>query len=326
MDFLKHYQQIIIKALQDFYAGYEPQVETLYIPARYALEGGKKIRPVCTLVAAECFGSDIETALPAAMAVEMFHNFTLVHDDVMDRSPLRRGRPTVYHKWNVNQAILTGDAMLLLVYQILSNLPDDIIKPAVKLMTWAGLRVSEGQQLDMEFEQQESVGIDKYLEMIELKTAVLLGTAFEMGALVAKAPEEERKNIYNFGRNLGLAFQIQDDYLDLYADQEKFGKKIGNDIITRKKTFLLLKALELSDENTRQQLLATFYSQELNPREKISAVKQIYDKLNIKQITLQHIEHLYLESKTSLERIKTLSEQDKERLWQIASYLMRREK
>ncbi len=325
MKILEDYKNIIIKALQNFYFGYQPIVASLYEPVAYALEGGKKLRPICVLMANDAYGGNTETALPAAVAIEMFHNFTLVHDDVMDNSPLRRGRQTVFNKWDTNQAILSGDAMLLLVYQILSQLPQSIIKPATELMSWAGLRVSEGQQLDMEFETKKQVSIEQYMQMIELKTAVLLGTSFKMGALVAGAGPEEQENIYQFGRNLGLAFQIQDDYLDLYADQDVFGKKIGNDIITNKKTFLLLKALELAGSELKDQLLDCFFENNIQPARKIECIRNIYDQLSLKHIVEQEIEKTYENSLLYLEKLN-ISHDWKQTFAQLSDYLMKRQK
>ncbi len=326
MENLEKYRQIIIKAQQKIFYNYKPSVKTLYEPVYYALENGKKIRPICLLITTESFGQDINTALPAALAIEMFHNFTLVHDDVMDRSPLRRGKPTVYHKWNINQAILSGDAMLLLVYQTLLQLPEKYLKPATELLTWAGLKVSEGQQLDLEFENKDKVSINQYLKMIELKTAVLLATSFKMGALIADAPKSDQNNIYQFGKNLGLAFQIQDDYLDLYADQNVFGKKIGNDILTHKKTYLLLKALEIADSHTRKMLINIFYDHKIPAEQKIQQIKQIYAALGVPELTQKTIENLYTLSQKYLFKIKSIDNSSRERIWQIAQYLMKRKK
>ena len=292
MEILKKYQQLVIDRLQTF-PRYKPLVASLYEPAYYALEGGKKIRPVMVLMAAEAFGTDPLKALPAALAIETFHNFTLVHDDVMDRSPIRRGRQTVYKKWDTNQAVLTGDAMLLLALRHLYLLDKELIPGALDLLTWVGLRVSEGQQLDMEFETRTDITEKEYLTMIELKTAVLLGTALKMGAFVARVSEEDQKLIYNFGRLLGLAFQIQDDYLDLYADQDVFGKKIGNDIATNKKTYLLIKALELADASTRDTLISLYTTETTDIERKIHLVSDIYNSLGIKELTEQKITEIY---------------------------------
>ncbi len=323
---LEKYRQIIIKAQQKIFFNYRPSVKSLYEPVYYALENGKKIRPICLLITAETFGQDINIALPAALAIEMFHNFTLVHDDVMDRSPLRRGKPTVFHKWDINQAILSGDAMLLLVYQTLLQLPEKYIKPATELLTWAGLKVSEGQQLDMEFENKTKVSLSQYLKMIELKTAVLLATSFKMGALLAEASKSDQNNIYQFGKNLGLAFQIQDDYLDLYADQNVFGKKIGNDILTHKKTYLFLKALEIAGNTTKKKLIDIFYNDQIPAEQKIEQIKQIYQALGVPKLTQTTIENLYNLSKKYLFKIKSIDNSGRERIWQIAQYLMKRKK
>ena len=325
MEILKKYQQLVIEGLQS-YPSYTPEVKSLYEPAFYALEGGKKIRPVLVLMAAEAFGSDPRRALPAALAIETFHNFTLVHDDVMDRSPIRRGRQTVYKKWNTNQAVLTGDAMLLLAFRHLYLMEQDLIPGALDLLTWVGLRVSEGQQLDMEFETRTDITEKEYLTMIELKTAVLLGTALRMGAFVARASDEDQNLIYNFGRLLGLAFQIQDDYLDLYADQEVFGKKIGNDIATNKKTYLLIKALELADASTRDTLLALYTGRTKDIDRKIQIVSDIYKRLGIKELTEQKITEIYSQAKQALMDITDLDGHWRKVFSDFADYLMKRQK
>ena len=325
MEILKKYQQLVIEGLQS-YPSYTPEVQSLYEPAHYALEGGKKIRPVLVLMAAEAFGSDPHKALPAALAIETFHNFTLVHDDVMDRSPIRRGRQTVYKKWDTNQAVLTGDAMLLLSFRHLYLMEQDLIPGALDLLTWVGLRVSEGQQLDMEFETRTDITEKEYLTMIELKTAVLLGTALRMGAFVARASGEDQKLIYNFGRLLGLAFQIQDDYLDLYADQEVFGKKIGNDIATNKKTYLLIKALELADASTRDTLLALYTGGTKDIDRKIQIVSDIYKRLGIKELTEQKITEIYSQAKQALMDITDLDGHWRKVFSDFADYLMKRQK
>ncbi len=325
MEILKKYQQLVLDNLQS-YPAYTPEVKSLYEPAHYALEGGKKIRPILVLMAAEAFGTDSHQALPAALAIETFHNFTLVHDDVMDRSPIRRSRQTVYKKWNTNQAVLTGDAMLLLAFRHLYLLEQDLIPGALDLLTWVGLRVSEGQQLDMEFESRTDITEKEYLTMIELKTAVLLGTALRMGAFVAHAKKDDQKLIYNFGRLLGLAFQIQDDYLDLYADQDVFGKKIGNDIATNKKTYLLIKALELADASTRDTLLSLYTTETTDMEGKIQIVSDIYNRLGIKELTERKITEIYSRAKQALMDIADLGGHWRRVFSDFADYLMKRQK
>ena len=325
MEILKKYQNLINEHLFKLTV-YEPIVKNLYTPSFYALEGGKKIRPTLTLMACEAFGTNPHKALAAALSLEIFHNFTLVHDDIMDNSPIRRGRETIYKKWSKNQAILTGDAMLLIAFRHLYSLEQKFIPETLEILTWVGLRVSEGQQLDMEFETRTNISEQEYLTMIELKTAVLIGTALKLGAYIANASEWDQKLIYNFGKTLGLAFQIQDDYLDLYANQETFGKKIGNDIVNNKKTYLIIKALQIADDNTKNTLLNLFTTKTENNENKIQQIKEIYDNLGIKQITEQKIKQLYLEAKKSLNNIKGIDKQWEEKFRLIADYLMNREK
>ncbi len=326
MELIKKYQDLIIKDLKNIYTDYTPLVKSLYTPAEYALEGGKKLRPVLVLMAAEAFGQRPEKVLPAALAIEMFHNFTLVHDDVMDHSPIRRGRETVYKKWSVNQAILTGDAMLLLSFRFLHLFEPDLARSLLERLSWVGLRVSEGQQLDMEFETRNNISEAEYLQMIELKTAVLIGVALQMGAITAKASDQDQQQIYQFGKNIGLAFQIQDDYMDLYADEEKFGKRIGNDIVTNKKTYLLIKALERADGNDRQTLLHLFSTTDIPEQEKIARVREIYARIGIQQYVKEEIEQMYLQAKDNLNNISGLTEQWKENFSAFADWLMKRQK
>ncbi len=322
MDYEFYYNKVI-KALENFYYDYQPEVESLYEPVAYALEGGKKIRPVSVLLAAEAFGGDLDEAIIPAVAVEMFHNFTLVHDDVMDNSPIRRGRPTVFHKWDTNRAILSGDAMLLLVYQILSRLEGEKARKQVEIMTWAGLRVSEGQQLDMEFEEKKLVSLNEYLQMIRLKTAVLLGTSLKMGAVLAGASDEDAQYIYNFGETLGLTFQIQDDYFDLYADEKVFGKKTGNDIVTKKKTFLLLTALEKANDKQKEELLK-IYCSDMEAQEKIKNVKNYFEQFNIEDEVKAFISEYYQLSLQNIEKIKGISDKGKKNMLFLAEFLIRR--
>ncbi len=325
MEFLEYYRQKIISSLQNYFYNYEPIARNLYLPVDYALEGGKKLRPIAVLLTAEAFGESSDRALPGAVAIEMFHNFTLVHDDIMDNSPIRRGRPTVYRKWDLNQALLSGDAMLILVYHILDRLPERYFRRAVKLMTWAGLRVSEGQQLDMEFEKERRITLEQYMQMIELKTAVLLGVAFRMGAMLADVAEYEQQKIYDFGKYLGLAFQIQDDYMDIYSDEKVFGKQHGSDIKSNKKTYLLLKALELSDRQTAQTLIEYFNAQ-LQPEEKVRLITEIYQSLGLKQKVEADIVAMYSKAKDVLSSIQGLTGEGRERLSSLADYLIRRQR
>ena len=272
----------------------EIEPKNLYSPIGYTLSmGGKRLRPVMVLLSCNLFTNKVEKALPAALAIEVFHNFTLLHDDIMDQADMRRNSPTVHKKFNENIAILSGDAMSIMAYNYLQRSETQNLDKLIQLFSQTALKVCEGQQLDMDFETRMNVSISEYLNMIRLKTAVLLACSLKMGALAANAPERIADLLYAFGLNLGIAFQLQDDLLDVFADQEKFGKKIGGDISSNKKTFLLLKALELSDELSKKELLEWLDKKKFDTQEKIDAVKLIYTKLNIKEITKQSIEVFY---------------------------------
>jgi geranylgeranyl diphosphate synthase type II len=249
----------------------------LYAPIQYILEiGGKRIRPVLVLLSADLYGADLKEALPAAAAVEIFHNFTLIHDDIMDAAPLRRGKETVHERWDTNTAILSGDAMLIAAYRQLEYYPAEVFKPMMEFFSKTALEVCEGQRDDMDFETRDQVGIDQYLTMIKYKTAVLLGCALKMGALVGGASPEDQQSLYTFGIRLGMAFQLQDDYLDVFGDPETFGKQVGGDIIENKKTFLFLKALELASAQEARELRDLFSIKTRDPQAKVERVTQIF--------------------------------------------------
>jgi geranylgeranyl diphosphate synthase type II len=272
----------------------ETSPNNLYQPIAYALGmGGKRIRPLMLLLAANLFTDQIKQAMPSALAIEVFHNFTLLHDDIMDQAELRRNAQSVYTKYNQNIAILSGDAMSILAYQYLQKSETGKLSEMIHLFSNTAIEVCEGQQFDMDFETRMDVTISEYLNMIRLKTAVLLACSLQLGAMAANAPQTLSNLLYVFGLNLGMAFQLQDDLMDVYADQEKFGKKIGGDIIANKKTFLMLKALELSDIESRAILFNWFEKTDFNPNEKIEAVKAIYEKLNVKAITENLIADFY---------------------------------
>ncbi len=241
--------------------------------------GGKRLRPALALLAADLFSGNPDPALPAAWAVEVFHNFTLMHDDIMDAAPLRRGKQTVHTKWNVNTGILSGDVMLIFAYQLLAEVPNPALALAlIRTFNRVATEVCEGQQMDMNFEQRDDVTLSEYLRMIELKTAVLLGGALEMGALCAGANADDVGHLYEFGRLAGVAFQIQDDLLDTYGDPEKFGKQVGGDILQNKKTYLVLKALEVAPEADCAELLRRMQTNSDNPEEKVAAVRALFDR------------------------------------------------
>lgn len=257
----------------------------LYEPIGYTLQaGGKRLRPTLVIIANDLFDGDRDKALPAALAIEIFHNFTLLHDDVMDNAPIRRGKPTVHTRWNTNTAILSGDQMLIEAYSHLSKTPQQCLPQVMSLFTKMATEICEGQQYDVDFEQREDVTIDEYLMMIRLKTSVLLATALQIGALVAGANRQEQQALYNYGINIGLAFQLQDDILDVYGDPLTFGKAIGGDILSAKKTYMLLTALELSNDNQRSQLLSLISRQDLDPQQKINQVTAIYNQLGVREV------------------------------------------
>lgn len=264
--------------------------EGLYTPIRYALEGGgKRIRPVLALMACNVWDESVEEALPVALAVEMFHNFTLLHDDMMDRSETRRGRAAVHKKWDENTAILSGDQMCICAYRLLARSRADLLPHLLEAFNDITTGVCEGQQYDMDFERREDVSVAEYLEMIRLKTSVLLGGSLRLGAICGGASREASDRLYDFGIDLGLAFQVQDDWLDTYGDATLLGKPVGGDILSGKKNFLLSSALSVSDASTRGRLLVLLHDKALAPAEKIEAVKSIYDRLGLSALTEEKI-------------------------------------
>ena len=276
----------------------------LYTPLHYILQnGGKRIRPMLVLLSAQSFGKKPEIAMPAASAIEIFHNFTLIHDDIMDQSDIRRGKPTVHKKWNENIAILAGDTMMIWAYKTLEKYEAETYKKLNTLLIQTAIEVCEGQQMDMDFESKTNVKIQEYLEMIRLKTAVLLGTALQFGGIVAKTSTENLKNINDFGEKLGLAFQIQDDYLDTYGDTSTFGKKIGRDIIDRKKTFLYITALNRANSTDKQILIDLYQDKSIDEKKLIETTTTLFNKYNIPEISLQKINEYTNKALLSLSKI-----------------------
>ncbi len=300
--------------------------KNLYEPIDYILQlSGKRIRPVLTLMASDILSGEYKNALPAALAVEVFHNFTLVHDDIMDDAPLRRGKETVHEKWDLNTGILSGDAMLILAYQFFENYEPTTFQKLAKLFSQTAIEVCDGQQLDIDFETRNDVTIDEYIEMIRLKTSVLVAAALKMGAIVAQSSDEDSKLMYEYGLNLGLAFQLQDDYLDTFGNPETFGKQVGGDIIENKKTFLYLKALELASEEDKQKLLF-FYKQKLEENSiKIDEVKRIFERYDIPYL-IQELVKKYTDSAFDCLDNMKISEEGKEKLRAFGAYLMSRSK
>ena len=275
MHSIQQYQEFVLDYLKSEQHDKEPR--NLYEPIAYILGlGGKRIRPVLTLMSAEIFDAEYKEALPAALAVEVFHNFSLIHDDIMDDAPLRRGNETVHEKWDVNTGILSGDAMLILAYQYFEKYEPAIFRDLAKLFSKTALEVCEGQQWDVDFENREDVTLTEYLKMIQYKTAVLIGAAMKMGAIIAQTSAQNAHLIYDFGLHLGIAFQLQDDYLDAYGNPETFGKQVGGDIIENKKTYLYLKAIEYASDGQKEQLMHLYSIQPQDNFDKISSVKELF--------------------------------------------------
>jgi geranylgeranyl diphosphate synthase type II len=316
------YQQFISDYLQEQYEEKEPR--NLYEPIHYILKlGGKRMRPVLTLMSAEVFDVDYKKALPAALAVEVFHNFSLIHDDIMDAAPLRRGNETVHEKWDINTGILSGDAMLILAYQYFERYEPAIFKDLAKLFSKTALEVCEGQQWDVDFEIREDVTIPEYLKMIQYKTAVLVGAAMKMGAIIAETSTENANLIYDFGLNLGLAFQLQDDYLDAFGDPETFGKQVGGDIIENKKTYLYLKAIEFASPSDKLQLTQLFSIHLEDNLEKINTVKNIFNTSGASSATKQAIQDYTFKAFETLQKIN-IDNTKKDKLKSFGENLMAR--
>lgn len=298
----------------------------LYEPIEYAMhQGGKRIRPLLALMASELFSGDIEKAKPAAIAIEVLHNFTLLHDDIMDKSPLRRGMPTVYNKYDTNTAILSGDTMFAKAFTYLLKADKTQIHDLVEVFTNASIEVCEGQAMDMCFEERDDVRIEEYIEMIRLKTGVLLASALKLGAITAHAQKKDMDYLYDFGLNIGIAFQLQDDILDCWSNLEDFGKVTGTDIADNKKTFLYLKSLELASNEDKEVLTKYFSSTNFDRKEKEDAIKAIYHKLNLKQIAQKLMQDYNNKAMESLEKIG-VENQRKQNLISFANILMHRNK
>lgn len=298
----------------------------LYEPVRYVLSlGGKRIRPALVLLACDMFAGAVESAMMPALAIEVFHNFTLLHDDIMDQSELRRGHPTVHIKYNENVAILSGDVMSILANRLMNQSPPVVLHTVQDIFTRTAMQVCEGQQYDMNFEEYLSVSEEDYLNMIELKTAVLIAASLKIGAILGGASEKDAEDLYEFGRNLGIAFQLQDDLLDTYGETEKIGKKRGTDIVDNKKTFLMIHALEKASPDQKEKLCGWLGSKDFDPEEKIKAVTGIFDKLNIRELTREKIMDYYNAALASLEHLNRPPE-SKEELLDFASYLLHRQK
>ncbi|KEO72838.1 polyprenyl synthetase family protein [Anditalea andensis] len=311
--------------LKQFHYGEYP-VE-LYQPISYIMNlGGKRIRPLLTLLAYSLYKQDYKSILTPATAIEVFHNFTLMHDDIMDKAPLRRGEQTVHEKWNANTAILSGDVMLVKAYDMLLEIDPIILPSILKKFNKTAAEVCEGQQLDMTFEQLEDVSEHDYIEMIKLKTAVLLGFSLEFGALLAGASDHDAQSLYNFGVNIGIGFQLKDDLLDVYADKAKFGKQVGGDIMSNKKTFLLIKAKELANSHQKLLLSSFMKMQAVDNEKKVKEVTAIYDELNIKPLTEKKMASYFQNGFDQLSAIQVNNPAVLQQLIQLTEDLINREK
>jgi geranylgeranyl diphosphate synthase, type II len=317
--------EVFLKAIQDEIATtkYGESPAELYEPIEYLMSlGGKKMRPLLTVMATNIFSDDWRKAIKPAIGVEVFHNFTLMHDDIMDAAPLRRGQPTVHEKWNENIAILSGDVMLVCAYELMTAVDDKIFKHVIRRFNRTAAEVCEGQQWDMNFATRNDVTEEEYINMIRLKTSVLLGFALELGGLIAETDEESTKLLYEIGTNIGIGFQLKDDILDVYGDPEKFGKQVGGDIIENKKTWLLLKALELGKDNkTLQHWLD---AKEFDKAEKVAAVTEIYNSLNIRQLAEQKMNSYFDKGLADLEKLNA-SATRKKPLIELTKQLIERE-
>lgn len=321
MDFINGYTQIIEREIDSL--NFPKTPDNLYDPLRYFMKlGGKRMRPILTLLGAEMFGLKKEDVIKSAMAVEVFHNFSLIHDDIMDEAPLRRNHPTVHTKWNLNNAILSGDVLFVKAYELLADQEKGDLRRTLQLFNQTAIEVCEGQQMDMDFESRSDVTIEDYTEMIRLKTSVLLGCALELGAIAANASKEDCKNIYDFGLNVGIAFQIQDDILDLYADPEKFGKQVGGDVISNKKTMLYLEAQNHATEE-QSETMKQLYNW-TNLEEKVTKTRILFDQIGAKEMCERSMDFFYTKAKEAISKI-SVSDERKQVLMQLGDYLLIRQ-
>ena len=321
MNIVDTYKEDFISYLNEKVVVKEPQ--NLYAPIHYILQiGGKRLRPILTIMTCDLFEGNSKEAYNAALAIELFHNFTLIHDDIMDSAPIRRGKETVHKKWDVNTGILSGDAMMILASQCFNTYEQTLFKKLITLFNKTALEVCEGQQLDIDFETRNNVTIAEYIKMITYKTSVLVAAAMEMGAIIANVTTNEAEKIYNFGLNLGIAFQLQDDFLDTFGDATTFGKQIGGDILENKKTFLYLKALEVCNKNDTEKLIG-FYNTEINSEIKIQEVTDLFNSNNIAEITKNEIESYTKKAFVILESL-AISESKKQVLRDFGLSLMKR--
>lgn len=292
---------------------YDRRPSSLYAPIRYVLSmGGKRIRPVLMLLAYQLYKDDPESILMQAVALETYHNYTLLHDDLMDNADLRRGHETVHKKWNANQAILSGDSMLVLAYERMAQCPQEKLANVLAVFTETALEIGEGQQYDIDFEHRTDVGEEEYIEMIRLKTSVLLACALKIGGILADAPADDLENLYKFGEQMGLAFQLQDDYLDVYGDSKVFGKAIGGDITSNKKTYMLINAFNKANDAQREELMRWVTAKEFDRQEKVTAVTNLYNEIGIDRLAQKKIAYYFDESKKYLNALQVPEERKAE--------------
>ena len=322
-----------LSQLRELYKNYadlntfEDSPKALYEPVNYIMNlGGKRIRPLLTLLATQIFKDEVQSALPAAYVAELFHNFSLVHDDIMDEAPLRRGKATVHKKYDINTGILSGDVMLIHCYnKLVSSYKGTLATQLIEIFNKVAIEVCEGQQYDINFETQNTVTISEYIDMIEKKTAALLGGALKMGAIIGEASDDDALLLDTFGRKIGIAFQLQDDILDTFGDPEKFGKKVGGDILQNKKTYLVARSFEKADVKTAQHLQSIFDETEILETDKINNVRAIFQKLDIQNEATQLMDDYYQQAMIALDQVKVLGDR-KIMLKKISDDLMQREK
>lgn len=318
----------ILKLVNDYLAQlpYDREPQSLYEPIKYVLSmGGKRVRPVLMLLAYNMYKENSESILSSACALETYHNYTLLHDDLMDNADLRRGHETVHRKWDANTAILSGDSMLVLAYERMAQCPKEKLAEVLHLFTETALEIGEGQQYDMEFENRTDVTEAEYIEMIRLKTSVLLACAVKMGAILADASAEDADNLYKFGEQIGLAFQLQDDFLDVYGDSAVFGKAIGGDITSNKKTFMLINAFNHATAEQREELTRWITAEQFDAAEKIAAVTRLYNEIGIDRMAKEKIEYYFAQSTQYLARVN-VPEERKQELIAYTHDMMKREK
>lgn len=317
----------LLKKINDYIesSSIKRQPSTLYDPIKYVLSiGGKRIRPVLVMLAYNMYRDDVEHIMEPAVGLETYHNYTLLHDDLMDNADVRRGMPTVHRRWNANTAILSGDSMLVVAYQRVAQCPAEQLKTVLDLFTETALEIGEGQQYDMDFETRTDVTEAEYIEMIRLKTSVLLACAVKMGAILAGASDDDAANLYAFGEKLGLAFQLQDDLLDVYGDPKVFGKAIGGDITSNKKTYMLINAFQLANEEQKAELMRWITADEFDKAEKIAAVTEIYNQIGIRELCEKKINAFFDEARAFLDKIN-VAEERKQQLRRFTDQMLHRE-